>query len=301
MSAGGYDWERVLARAPAGLSVSAIVVSYRTGPVLFDCLHALLADPDVAEIVVVDNGNPPDVVAQLNALGARVKVVGEGINRGFAAGVNLGAAQATGNRLLLINPDAVLRRGSIAALEAGLGAEPAIVGGRIFGDDGIEQRGCRRRQLTMWSAAGTFLGASRAPVLRGWFPDINRNREEAPEGPVAMDAVSGALMYLTREGFDFLSGFDERYFLHVEDLDICRRAELEGGSVTYAPDAGAYHHGATSDAPGVVVERHKAAGLERYFRKFATSPIERFAAGVLGPLMTMALLARARWRARQGE
>lgn len=301
MSAGGYDWDQVLARAPAGLSVSAIVVSYRTGPVLFDCLHALLADPDVSEIVVVDNGNPADVVARLEALGEQVKVVGAGINRGFAAGVNLGARNAKGDRLLLINPDAVLRRGSIAALEAARGAEPTIVGGRIFGADGIEQRGCRRRTLTMMSAAGTFLGVSRAPVLKAWFPDINLNKEAAPAGPVAMGAVSGALMYLTREGFDFLSGFDEGYFLHVEDLDICRRAEMEGGSVIYAPGAGAYHVGATSDVASLVVERHKAEGLEHYFAKFASSPVERLISGMLAPVMTTALLARARWRARQGE
>lgn len=298
----GYDWARVFARAPDGLSVSAIVVSYRTGPVLFDCLHALLADPDISEVVVVDNGNPPEVAARLAAMaGDRLKVVGDADNRGFAAGVNLGAKAAKGERLLVINPDALLRRGSVAALEAALGAEPAIVGGRIFGADGIEQRGCRRRRLTLASAAGTFLGLARAPLLKRWFVDLNRHREPPPDGPVAMEAVSGALMYLTREGFGYLRGLDEGYFLHVEDLDLCARAELEGGSVTYAPDAGAYHYGATSDVAGVVVERHKAAGLKRYFAKFARSPIERLAAGVLAPVMTAALVARAKWRERARE
>ena len=64
-----------------------------------------------------------------------------------------------------------------------------------------------------------------------------------------MDAVSGALMYLSRAGFERLGGFDEGYFLHVEDLDLCRRAEADGGSVIYTPLASALHHGATSDAP----------------------------------------------------
>ncbi len=303
MTAGGYDWDRVMARAPDGVRVSAIVVSYQTGPALFDCLHALLADPDIAEVVVVDNGNPPGVMGRLDRLagGGRLKVVGEGVNRGFAAGVNLGASAARGERLLIINPDAVLRRGSVAALEAALGAEPAIVGGRIFGADGVEQRGGRRRRLTLSRAAGTFLGLARVPVFGRWFGEINRNREPTPDGPVAMGAVSGALMYLSRDGFSQLAGFDEEYFLHVEDLDICRRAELEGGEVMYAPGAGAYHYGATSDVAGIVVERHKASGLTRYFSKFAASPVERLAAAVLGPVITMALVARAKWRGRQGE
>ncbi len=297
----GYDWDRVLARAPEGLRVCAVVVSYRTGPSLYDCLWALIGDPDICEVVVVDNGNPPEVVARLEEMAAtgRITLVGEGINRGFAAGVNLGAAAGRGERLLVINPDAVLRRGSVAALEAALGAEPAVAGGRIFGADGVEQRGGRRRMLTLASAAGTFLGLSR--VAGGAFPNINRHEEAAPDGPVPMEAVSGALMYFSRGGFEQLRGFDDKYFLHVEDLDICRRAELEGGSVIYAPGAGAYHYGATSDVPSVVVERHKAAGLKRYFSKFAASPVEKLVAALLGPMFRMALVARAKWRARARE
>lgn len=296
-----YDWERVEARAPSGLRVSAVVVTFHTGPELFDCLWALVGDPDVTEVVVVDNGNPPRVIARLEEMAAagRIVLAGEGVNRGFSAGVNLGAQSARGERLLVINPDAVLRRGSVAALEEALGAEPAISGGRIYGADGIEQRGARRRMLTLASAVGTFLGLSR--LMGGVFPNINRNDEPAPDGPVPMEAVSGALMFFSRDGFAQLHGFDEGYFLHVEDLDICRRAEMEGGSVVYAPAAGAYHYGATSEVSNLVVERHKAAGLRRYFSKFAASPVERLMADVLGPVISAALVARAKWRGREGE
>jgi GT2 family glycosyltransferase len=111
-----------------------------------------------------------------------------------------------------------------------------------------------------------------------------------------MGSVSGALMYMSRAGFDRLGGFDDGYFLHVEDLDLCRRAEAEGGSVIYTPLASALHHGATSDAPSVVIERHKAAGLARYFSKFARTPAERVLAALLGPAITVVLLVRAKLR-----
>ncbi len=292
-----YDWSRVTARAPEGISVSAVVVSYQTGAPLMDCLHALETDPDIAEVVLVNNGNPPAMMAQVEAVRARsakLRIIGEGLNVGFAAGVNIGARAAAGDRLLVLNPDAVLRRGSVAALETArrVGGEPMIVGGRIFGVDGIEQRGARRRRLTLGSAAGTFLGLAGLGLHPG-IVDINRHREPAPTGPVAMSAVSGALMYLSRCGFERLGGFDEGYFLHVEDLDICRRAESEGGAVVYTPHAGALHYGASSEAPSRTVERHKAEGLARYFRKFASSPAERLAAGVLGPAITAALIVRA--------
>lgn len=289
--------KRYVVRAPPQLKVSAIVVSFRTGNVLFDGLRALEADPDVHEIVLVDNGNDEAMRARIEAARERstkLKVVRED-NRGFAAGVNAGARAAAGDRLLIVNPDAVLEPGSIAALEAARAgiSEPAVVGGRIFGADGKEQRGGRRRRLTLASAAATFLGLGWLKALHRGFVGLNLNDEPAPSGPIPVGAVSGALMYLSRAGFDRLHGFDEGYFLHVEDLDICRRAEAEGGSVVYTPLASALHHGATSDAPAIAVERYKAAGLGRYFQKFAATPAERIAAWMLGPFFTAALVGRA--------
>ncbi len=118
----------------------------------------------------------------------------------------------------------------------------------------------------------------------------------APAAKATAEAVSGALMYFTRQGFERLGGFDEGYFMHVEDLDICRRAEADGGAVIYTPFASALHHGATSDAPSLVVEKYKAAGFSRYFRKFAETPLERAGARVLGPVIGFLLGTRARFR-----
>jgi GT2 family glycosyltransferase len=278
--------------------IAAIVVSFHTGDVLFDCLAALQADEDIGEIVLVNNGNPPAAVSRLSEMAAagKLKLVGEGVNRGFAAGVNLGVAASTADRFLIINPDAILQQGSVVALESAItnAAEPAIVGGRIYGADGREQRGSRRRKLTMRSAAATFLGAGLLRAMNPAFVNINRHEEPQPPGPVPMDAVSGALMYMTRHGFERLGGFDEGYFMHVEDLDICRRAEADGGAVIYTPFASALHHGATSDAPSLVVERHKAAGFNRYFRKFAGTRGEQMAARVVGPVIGFLLVTRAR-------
>jgi N-acetylglucosaminyl-diphospho-decaprenol L-rhamnosyltransferase len=284
-------------------TVSAIVVSYNTGEVLFDCLAALHVDPAISEIVLVNNGNPVEVLERVeDAYGAngRMKIVGGGVNRGFAAGVNLGAKQAEGDWYLIVNPDAVLQPGSVEALQAALAgaADPAVAGGRIYGEDGKEQRGGRRRSLTMRSAAATFLGMGWLKAFNPGFVNINRNDEPQPDGPVPMDAVSGALMFLSRESFERLGGFDEGYFLHVEDLDLCRRAEADGGSVIYTPLASAQHVGGSSDAPALEVERHKGAGLNRYFRKFAETPGEKFAAGVLGPVIGLLLSVRARLRKR---
>jgi GT2 family glycosyltransferase len=281
--------------------VSAIVVSYNTGETLLECLAALENEPAVDEIVLVNNGNPVEMLERVEdgyAKSRKLKITGGGVNRGFAAGVNLGVAAASGDRLLVINPDAVLQPGAVAALEAAAegAAEPAIVGGKIYGTDGREQRGGRRRRLTMRSAAATFLGMGWLRAINPAFVNINRNGEPEPEGPVPMDAVSGALMYMSASSFRRLGGFDEGYFMHVEDLDLCRRAEADGGSVIYTPHASALHFGATSDAPSLFVEKHKGAGLSRYFLKFAETPGEKAAARALGPVIAFLLAMRARVR-----
>lgn len=283
--------------------VSAIVVSYHTGETLLECLQALAEDAAIDEIVLVNNGNPVAMIERVEEMfvgSSKLKLTGGGVNRGFAAGVNLGAREATGDRLLIINPDAILQPGSISALELAMSgaAEPAIAGGKIFGLDGREQRGGRRRRLTMRSAIATFLPFGWLRAINPGFVSINRNEEPEPSGPSSMDAVSGAFMYVSRTGFQRLGGFDEGYFMHVEDVDLCRRAEADGGSVVYTPHAAALHHGATSDAPSIFVERHKAAGLSRYFLKFAETPLQKAAAGVLGPLIGLILVTRARLRKR---
>lgn len=288
---------------PTPKGVSAIVVTFETGEVLFDCIRALEADPAIDEIVLVDNGNPKEILWRVDELAAgssKLKVTGGGMNRGFAAGINLGAAQAKGSRFLIVNPDAVLQPGSIEAFEVARegAAEPVVVGGKIYGPDGKEQRGGRRRRLTLASGAATFLGLGWLRAVNPGFLSINRNEEAAPAGPTPMEAVSGALMYLSRAGFERLGGFDEGYFLHVEDLDLCRRAEADGGTVIYTPLASALHHGGTSAAPASAVERYKAAGLRRYFSKFAETGAERAVAAVMGPAITVALLLRARLRGR---
>lgn len=269
--------------------VTAIVVSYRTGPHLRDGLHALDSDPEVSAIILVDNGNPPEDEAWIAEFSARrptVSLISPGKNLGFGNAVNLAAREAGGGYLLLVNPDAILKRGSVGTfIEAAQGLRrPWIAGGKIFDTFGHEARGCRRRTLTLWRALTTFAG---------WNTWTLESRPP-PDRPVAMDAVSGALMFTDTESFAALGGFDPAYFLHVEDVDLCRRAWKAGGEVIYCPSAGALHYGSTSDAPSKTVAGYKADSLALYFRKFAANPAEALLARMVAPLLKLVLLAKAR-------
>lgn len=263
--------------------VAALVVTYHTGPRLVECLYALKSDPAISAIIIADNGNPEDVQAWLAGFVAgcagRARLIQLG-NPGFGAAMNMAADAADAEFLLAINPDCVLRRGSVAPLVQALegAAVPAIAGGRIFGVDGKEQRGARRNTLTLPVALG----------LSRWTLE----QDPAPAGPIPVGAISGAFFLVRKSDFQQLGGFDTGYFLHVEDVDLCRRAIEAGGAVIYQPLAGALHYTSTSNAPSAFVRDQKARSLARYFRKFARGPLQRLAVELAVPFIALALKLR---------
>ena len=280
------------------MGISAITVSFQTGPVLIECLDALIGAPEIDEIVLIDNGNPPDVETWLDARAAtepRLRVVRGRGNIGFGAACNLGAAHAVGQKLLFINPDVVLAPGAAARMAEALAAAraPALIGGDVRDAHGEPDRGSRRDRVTLWSAFVAFSGLSRFERFAPVFRDLHRHGDPLPESAAEIANVSGALMMLSREGFAALGGFDEGYFLHAEDIDLCWRAANAGGQVLFQPGAIGAHARSTSAAPSRDIERHKAMGLARFFVKSARSPVERMAAMLVGAVLKLVLPARA--------
>jgi GT2 family glycosyltransferase len=253
--------------------VSVIMVVFRTGPALFNSIAHVLAEPLVDEFVVIDNGSTLEDEIKLQQIAEhepRFRLVQGHGNIGFARGCNLGARTAKGHHLVILNPDAYLRPGCIASLIDGARGfpKPCVVGARVLNSDGTEQRGGRRGEVTPVTTLLSFSHLSLS--LRGLRKfEIHREDENLPSGPIPVPTISGACFYMSREDFQQLGGFDERYFLHVEDVDLCWRARRLGGSVVFQPAATVEHLGSTSLKHPVVVEYHKGRGLARYFRKRA--------------------------------
>jgi hypothetical protein len=282
------------------LRVAVVMVSFRTGPVLFDAIDAALAAEGVTELVLVDNGNPEDVEARLDARAAaepRLLVVRGHGNVGFAHACNLGSFAANAaSHLLFLNPDAVIASDAPTLLAAaGEGrARPWIAGARIVGLDGREQRGGRRRAPSIARAVSVLLGA----LFRAKTDAMHLEGAPLPDGPIEVDAVSGAGLLMRADDFRALGGFDEVYFLHVEDLDLCRRAMIADGEVVFVPAAVARHVGATSAASALFVEWCKGRGLARYLVRFAPDPIERVLALLAGPFIVAVAVTRGALRRR---
>jgi N-acetylglucosaminyl-diphospho-decaprenol L-rhamnosyltransferase len=291
--------------SPPRRTVSVVMVVYMTGEALEQSLGCVLADDLIDELVLVDNGSRPAETQRLRALAERdsrvVLLAGHG-NVGFARGANLGAQRAGGDILVFLNPDAFLQRGCVGELVREIDRNPGLclVGGRVLNADRSEQRGARRGEITPMSALMSL--STLARLIPGWrHYEVHWEADAAPDQVVAVPTISGACFAMRRGDFTHLGGFDERYFLHVEDVDLCWRVRAEGGQVRFHPRAEVIHLGHTSQVSPLKVEFHKGVGLARFFRKRASGLGQKLTAWLLTPLVISAAVARpAMWRMRGG-
>lgn len=273
-------------------AVDAVVVSYDSASTIEACLRALLAQPELSSVHVVDNGSRDDTVRRVEAMAAsdaRIVLIRQPDNPGFAAGCNAGARASTAGEpsswLLFVNPDVELPPGALSRLlaHASVMPHPGALGADLRDADGRRDPAARRRDLTL---ARMLLAAGRRGAL-----DVEVDADVVVQ-PV--DACSGALMLVPRAAFEAISGWDAGYRLHVEDLDFCRRLRAAGFGVAVANNVPVLHHrGVSSSARPFFVEWHKHRGLWRYWWRFEA----RGAAAVLAPLVAGALAARLLARA----
>ena len=259
-------------RISAGLT-SVIVVSADSGALLADCVARALVSTGDVELILVDNGSsdgqPQRVVA--DHLGdVRLHYLDNVDNLGFGPACNRGAKLAHGDVLLFVNPDCLLEVDTAARLRATLedAADAGIVGADVLDAEGWPTTSSRRRDPTLRRVVATLSGAaafeSQWPALAGVaIPGKH------PAEPESVDAISGACFAIRRDVFARLGGFDEGYFLHFEDLDLCRRVRDAGLRVMLDPAAPVRHlQGSSSHHRAAFVARHKHAGMWRWFNRF---------------------------------
>lgn len=207
-----------------------VVVSYGDPALLERHTTQVAAALRPARIVVVDNHSTDANRVAVRALCEREGWTGvfPGTNTGFGAGCNLGAAAALAEGaevLLFLNPDATIDTESAVRLVAAVEAEPNLLAGPTVLGPGGEI-----------ASAGLDLDLDTG-TMRPW-----RRRAEHPEAET-LPWVTGACFAVTRELWEQVSGFDERYFLYWEDVDLCARVRELGGRVAVIDGATAIHSG----------------------------------------------------------
>lgn len=251
-------------RSPFSIALSVVVVSADSGAVLRDCARRLLASSLSLELIVVDNGSNdgvPQAIERAYADDPRLKVYYNRANLGFGPAVNLGASKARGNALLCLNPDCLLQEGDLQRLLQVLASNPkaGLVGAVVCDADGHPDPASWRRDPLLRRALNTLFGRPGEGV------NIAR---EIPAEVIEAEAVSGALMLMPRAVFHRVGGLDEEFFLHCEDLDLCRRVRDMDYKVLLAGDVRVLHgKGSSSRHRPVFVSRYKHRGMWRWFRK----------------------------------
>lgn len=225
-------------------------------------------------VIVSDNGSADGSVALLRErFGERIAIVQNGENLGFGAGVNRAAAAADSPLLFLLNPDAAVRDGALACLRDFMKAHPrcALAGPKIFETDGSLAQSCG--EFDTWT--GAFLRSSawgEWPFLRKYANGASL-RAFAYDAPRSVDLVIGAALMIRRDVFEQLGGFDERFFMYHEEVDLAKRAADAGYQTWFVPSAVATHAGMSSAGPPgdsahrINVERWKTASRRRYWIK----------------------------------
>ena len=258
-------------------TVSVVITTYQTGEALKFAVGSVLGQKNLAELIIVDNGNPEEMLGWLcetEKTHKKVKLLTGHGNVGFGTACNLGAKDAIGDVLLFLNPDSIMPKDGLKVLATALDKNENAwaAGGRLRNPDASDQRGARRNLLTPHTALAEML---RLDVALSW-DRLNLHDEKLPEEITEYPAISGACLAIRREKFEQIEGFDERYFLHVEDLDLCRRVNEAGGKILFLPDLDIVHLQGSSNASAFFVEWQKAKGFIHYFKKFDNALIWLF-------------------------
>jgi GT2 family glycosyltransferase len=256
------------AKKPAA-SISVIVVSYHTGDVLFDAINRILQQPCDVELVLVNNGNSAEVNTQLQLMAAATPhmiIIDNPHNMGFAKACNQGAAAASGDIYVMLNPDCLLTTSSLPRLLEVTSTLPDhwLLGPDLRNLDNSQQRGARRDRLTPWLAFIEMTHLDYIAPRHPYFKRMNHDHD-APTDTIEVPAISGAFMAMLGGDFHQIQGFDQHYFLHVEDLDFCYRWHKMGWPIYFTPHLRLTHIQGTSRATHWFIEWHKAQGLVRYF------------------------------------
>lgn len=229
------------ARAP---EVSVLLVGYRTRDELGRCLPSLYhsCGPLDVEVVLVDNASGDGTNDFVRHEFPQIKLIELERNIGFARAVNLAAEAASGEYLLLLNPDTEVLPGAVAALVSFARANPqaGLVGGRTLTAEGRTEPSCCWGRPTLWSTFCFAAGLSTA--FRGhrlFDPESLPNWDR--DSPREVGVVTGCLLLCSARTWRELGGLDPRFFMYGEDTDLSMRAAAAGYRPAFTPGAEVIH------------------------------------------------------------
>lgn len=253
------------------MSVSIILLNYKKPYLTTTCLSSLYEhlQPELnkgeVEIIVVDNNSQDDSLKILREEikqkeYARVHLITNKENAGFGKGCNIGAQQATGEYLLFLNNDTVVKDRGIVAMADYMqhNHEVAILGGQLRNADG-----------TLQASSGDFYTVAKVMMLLLGMQRFGLV-DKSPSKISEVDWVKGGLMMVRKNVFEELGGFDEKIFMYIEDMELCYRAKKKGFKTFFYPEITVLHaeHGSANKTFAIV---HIYKNLLYFYKKHRSS------------------------------
>jgi N-acetylglucosaminyl-diphospho-decaprenol L-rhamnosyltransferase len=248
-----------------GLDV--VIVAWRCEGVLRRCLASLQEHPPARamRVQVVDNASGDGTAEMVAAEFPAVELTVNECNLGFSAANNLALRRGEAAYALVLNPDTRLTPGALDTLLELMDSKPELgmCGPRLERPDGSFDHASRRSFPTPLSALGHFTGVGRrldsGPLAAYRAPDVDR-------GPV--DAINGAFMLIRRRALEEVGLFDERYWMYMEDLDLCYRFREAGWVTWFEPSVTVVHEKAGTSGADRSPRLNRAfhSGMLRFYR-----------------------------------
>ena len=225
------------------VELAIVIVGMNTRDWLRNCLQSLRAHDDVAlEIVVVDNCSEDGSCQMIEETFPEVTLISNNTLYGFAKNNNIGAAQTSAPMLLFLNPDTEVTPGALRAMLAVSERHPhcGIFGGRLSDADRQIERSVGAFPTLTSLAIDRLLAA--LSMLRPLLDHHSQRHYLRYDIERQVAWTTGAYLWIRRDVFDALEGWDSEIFMYGEDADLCYRSHKLGRPVLYTPDSQAFHY-----------------------------------------------------------
>ncbi len=250
------------------MDLSIIVVNHNTSSITKNAIESIIETVKEVkyEIIVVDNSTYSDEVFCFSD--PRVRIFSGFVNKGFGNACNIGAKKALGKYILFLNPDTILNENTIDKAYNKLihNDDIGALGVRQLLKSGKLDAGCKRGFPTPLNSLYYFLGLDKI------WPESKRygayHQTFVDQRDVAeVDCLSGAFIMMRRDDFEFISGFDEDYFMYGEDIDLCYRLRQKGFMVLYYGEVFLTHLKGESGSSSLVCLKHFYRSMQIFYDK----------------------------------
>ncbi len=270
------------------MKLALVIINYNTAADLKACLLSIREKLGDVATVVVDNGSTDGSREMVRAEFPSVELVENPGNPGYASACNAGLKSTAQPYIFLLNSDVEFLEGGLNGMldymDSHVGV--AVAGPKLLNSDGTRQMSCRRFPSMVENIVHGFLGEI-------WpsnpFSKAYQMKELEGEEPCEVDWVSGAAMLVRRAAIEVIGGFDETYFMYVEDVDLCWRLSKAGFKVVYYPAFRLMHHiGRASEQQSLRMHYQHHRSMYIFFRK----RYQGLKGKLLSPLIVAGLTAR---------